>query len=53
MTLTEAGDTGMTDMLNEGAVKHCGGRIVWLLEGRYDLQALGESVETHLLAPGA
>jgi acetoin utilization deacetylase AcuC-like enzyme len=31
------------------AVEHCGGRIVSLLEGGYDLGGLAASVEAHLL----
>jgi acetoin utilization deacetylase AcuC-like enzyme len=29
---------------------HCGGRVVSLLEGGYNLQALGRSVVRHLMA---
>ncbi|HEU4402633.1 MAG TPA: histone deacetylase [Candidatus Polarisedimenticolia bacterium] len=53
MTLTEAGYAGMTEVLQEAAERHCGGRIVSLLEGGYDLAALGSSVEAHLAALGA
>lgn len=53
MTLTEAGYAGMTRILKEAADQHCGGRIVSLLEGGYDLAALGASVEAHLRELGA
>jgi acetoin utilization deacetylase AcuC-like enzyme len=53
MALTEKGYAGMTAVLKEAADKHCGGRIVSLLEGGYDLEALGASVEAHLTALGA
>jgi acetoin utilization deacetylase AcuC-like enzyme len=32
----------------EAADRHCGGRVVSLLEGGYDLQALADSVATHV-----
>jgi acetoin utilization deacetylase AcuC-like enzyme len=38
----------MTEYLLEAAEKHCGGRIVSLLEGGYNLDALAASVEAHL-----
>ncbi len=53
MSLTEEGYAGMTDVVRQAAVEHCGGRIVSLLEGGYDLQALGASVEAHLRTLGA
>ncbi|MBN1883987.1 MAG: histone deacetylase [Candidatus Krumholzibacteriota bacterium] len=40
----------LTRRLRETADRHCGGRIVSVLEGGYDLDALAESVEAHLLA---
>ncbi len=40
----------MTELLREVADKHCGGKIVSLLEGGYDIHALAESVEEHLKA---
>jgi acetoin utilization deacetylase AcuC-like enzyme len=43
----------MTTMLKECAARHCEGRIVSLLEGGYDLDALAESVEWHLSALAA
>jgi acetoin utilization deacetylase AcuC-like enzyme len=53
MSLTEKGYGAMTAILKEAADRHCGGRIVSLLEGGYDLEALGASVEAHLRALGA
>jgi len=53
MAVTEKGYSAMTAILKEAADKHCGGRIVSLLEGGYDLAALGASVEAHLRALGA
>ena len=38
----------MTDRLTDLAKKHCQGRIVSLLEGGYDLDALGECVALHV-----
>jgi acetoin utilization deacetylase AcuC-like enzyme len=38
----------MTRLLKESAKRHCNGRIVSLLEGGYNLDALAESVEEHL-----
>ena len=40
----------MTTMLKSCAQRHCDGRIVSLLEGGYDLDALAESVERHIAA---
>src|SRR5262245_311122 len=48
MDLTENGYSAMSAILKEAADKHCDGRIVSLLEGGYDLRALGLSVEAHL-----
>jgi len=53
MALTDSGYAGLTAILKETAVKHCGGRIISLLEGGYDLRALGSSVEAHLRGLGA
>jgi len=53
MSLSEDGYAGMTSILKASADKHCGGRIISLLEGGYDLTALGASVEAHLRALGA
>jgi acetoin utilization deacetylase AcuC-like enzyme len=38
----------MTEMLAGAADRHCGGRILSLLEGGYDLDALADSVEAHV-----
>jgi acetoin utilization deacetylase AcuC-like enzyme len=53
MSLTEKGYAALTSILREAAGRHCEGRIISLLEGGYDLQALAASVEAHLLALGA
>ncbi len=46
--LTEAGYARMTEMVMEMADKHCGGRMVSILEGGYNLEALAASVEAHV-----
>ena len=38
----------MTEMLAGAADRHCGGKILSLLEGGYDLDALADSVEAHV-----
>ena len=38
----------MTGRLREAARELCGGRLISLLEGGYDLEALADSVHTHL-----
>jgi acetoin utilization deacetylase AcuC-like enzyme len=38
----------MTAMVMDAAAKHCGGRIVSLLEGGYDLEALADCAELHV-----
>ena len=53
MSLTGKGYAAMTSILREAADRHCGGRIISLLEGGYDLVALPASVEAHLEALGA
>ena len=53
MSVTEKGYAAMTTILKGAANKHCKGRIVSLLEGGYDLRALGLSVEAHLRSLGA
>lgn len=40
----------LTAMVKEVADRHCSGHIVSILEGGYNLEALGESVEIHLKA---
>ncbi len=46
--LVEADYAWVTRRLLEQAEKHCGGRVVSVLEGGYELHALGRSVATHL-----
>ncbi|MFQ5877292.1 MAG: histone deacetylase [Acidobacteriota bacterium] len=53
MRVSEAGYRDMTVVLREAAEEHCDGRIVSILEGGYDLRALGTSTEAHLRALGA
>ena len=48
--LTEADFTWVTEKLMETADKHAGGRIVSLLEGGYDLDALARSTAVHVRA---
>lgn len=48
--LTSRGFRNMTELLLEAASKVCRGRIVSILEGGYDLSALGESVGYHISA---
>jgi len=48
LLLTEAGFASMTRHLKGLAAASCGGRIVSLLEGGYDLDALEGSVATHV-----
>lgn len=40
----------MTEMLVASAEQHCGGKVVSMLEGGYNLRALGRSVVRHLTA---
>ena len=46
--LTEEGFRFMTRFVVEMADRHCGGRIVSLLEGGYDLNSVTSSVEAHV-----
>jgi acetoin utilization deacetylase AcuC-like enzyme len=48
LSVTEAGYAELTRLVRELANRHSRGRIVSVLEGGYDLVALGNSVETHL-----
>ena len=48
MALTTEGYRRLTTLLRDAAATLCGGRLVSLLEGGYDLEALAASVETHL-----
>jgi acetoin utilization deacetylase AcuC-like enzyme len=50
MVLTTSAFSTMTTLLKASAEKHCKGRIVSLLEGGYDINALAESVEGHIAA---
>jgi acetoin utilization deacetylase AcuC-like enzyme len=50
MELTEEGYAGLTRIVQEAAAGLCGGRIVSLLEGGYDLPALALSAEAHVRA---
>ena len=50
MGLVEADYTWMTKRIKEVAAKHSQGRIVSSLEGGYNLDALGRSVEAHVRA---
>ncbi len=48
--LTTSAFRTMTELLKASAEKHCEGRIVSMLEGGYDIHALAESVEEHVMA---
>jgi acetoin utilization deacetylase AcuC-like enzyme len=48
--VTEGGYTRMTEVVKDWAARHANGRLVSLLEGGYNLDALGRSVEAHLKA---
>ncbi len=48
MNLTEQGYARLTDLVRAWAGDLCGGRILSLLEGGYDLKALALSVESHI-----
>jgi len=48
MSLVESDYAWVTQTLLDLATKHCDGRIVSVLEGGYELHALGRSVMTHL-----
>lgn len=50
MLLDERGYTRMAADLNRAAGKICGGRILYVLEGGYNLKALAGSVETTVAA---
>jgi acetoin utilization deacetylase AcuC-like enzyme len=49
LNLVEADFAWVTSRLMEVADKYCGGRIVSVLEGGYDLQGLAQSVSAHVL----
>jgi acetoin utilization deacetylase AcuC-like enzyme len=46
--VTESGYARMTEIVRGWAARHASGRLVSLLEGGYNLDALARSVETHL-----
>ena len=48
LAITEAGYAALTRIVREIAASCCRGRIVSVLEGGYNLVALGRSVEAHL-----
>ena len=48
INLTEQSFATMTEFASEIASKYCGGRIVSVLEGGYNLTALARSVEAHV-----
>lgn len=50
INLSEEGFELMTRLLVEVADQHCNGRIISLLEGGYNLSALGRSVVRHMAA---
>jgi acetoin utilization deacetylase AcuC-like enzyme len=50
INLTDESFARMTDMLLEASHTSCGGKMISVLEGGYNLQALARSVEGHLNA---
>jgi acetoin utilization deacetylase AcuC-like enzyme len=48
LKLTEDSFAKLTSLLIESAEKNCGGKIVSVLEGGYNLDALAKSVERHV-----
>ena len=48
MSITEEGFADITRMLKGAAERSCGGKIVSVLEGGYDLAALGNAVAAHV-----
>lgn len=50
MELTDDGLTEITRMLADASDRLCGGRVVSLLEGGYNLPALGRCVARHMIA---
>ena len=49
LSLTDDGLAAITRRLRDLAGAHCGGRLVSVLEGGYDLHALGRGVVRHLI----
>jgi acetoin utilization deacetylase AcuC-like enzyme len=52
LNLSDDGFAQITDRLVAVAEAHCGGKVVSILEGGYNLPALGRSVVRHLLSLG-
>ncbi len=52
MRVTESAFGLMTRMIVAAAERHCGGRLLSLLEGGYDPEGLSSSVEEHVVALG-
>ncbi|GLS44734.1 histone deacetylase family protein [Methylobacterium brachythecii] len=50
LRLNEADFAWATHVINEAAHRHCGGRVVSMLEGGYNLAALGRSTAVHVEA---
>ena len=50
MELTDEDFAWMTQQLCAVAARHCEGRLISLLEGGYDLDALGSATAAHLRA---
>jgi acetoin utilization deacetylase AcuC-like enzyme len=50
MNVTENGFGEMTDLLKRLADEYCAGRLISMLEGGYNLEALQKSVRAHLLS---
>jgi acetoin utilization deacetylase AcuC-like enzyme len=48
MKVTESGYAALTRLVHDAVDRLCPGRLVSILEGGYDLDALASSVETHL-----
>ena len=48
MNVTEEGFARMTQVVHDLSNEFCQGRLVSVLEGGYDLDALSRSVEHHL-----
>ena len=46
--LVEGDYAWITEQLMEKARRHCGGKVVSLLEGGYDLEGLSKSVAAHV-----
>lgn len=46
--LTDQDFADLTNLMLDAAAKHCGGRLVSVLEGGYDLQGLGLAAKAHV-----